>query len=109
VRSNHISTRGTFLTSGMVPRGPDMGCHVAPYLVWLFKIIWSLWGSNPGPPAMVERLHMVWVTNSPRISSYYIYGLNIFKFELVYISARGSGWGLAPARGSHVSIHMTDG
>jgi hypothetical protein len=34
VRSNHFSTRGTFLTSGMVPRGPNMGCHVAPYLIW---------------------------------------------------------------------------
>jgi hypothetical protein len=36
---------------------PDMGCHVALFLVWSFKIIWSPWGLNPGPLAKVERLH----------------------------------------------------
>jgi hypothetical protein len=73
--SNHFLTHGMSLTSGMVPRGPDMGCHMAPYLVWfIVKIIWSLWGSNLGPPAWVERLRMVWVTNSPRYVPCYING-----------------------------------
>jgi hypothetical protein len=43
-------------------------------LVWLFKIIWIPWGSNPGLPAMVKRLHTVWVTNNPRVVSCYVYG-----------------------------------
>jgi hypothetical protein len=28
---NHLLTRDIFLASCMVPRGPSMGCHVAPY------------------------------------------------------------------------------
>jgi hypothetical protein len=47
---------------------------------WLFKIIWSLWGSNLGPLAMVERFHTAWVTNSPHVGSYYIY-----SFIYIYI------------------------
>jgi hypothetical protein len=50
-----------------LPRGTVFGLVV--------KIIWSLWGSDPGPPALVEGLHTAWATNSPRISSYYIYGI----------------------------------
>jgi hypothetical protein len=30
---NPIVTRGIILTSGLVPCGPVMGCHVAPYYV----------------------------------------------------------------------------
>jgi hypothetical protein len=28
--TNHVETRGIFLSNGLVPRGPGMGCHVAP-------------------------------------------------------------------------------
>ena len=28
--ANGVSTRGIIMANGLVPRGPDMGCHVAP-------------------------------------------------------------------------------
>jgi hypothetical protein len=30
---NHVETRGIFLSNGLVPRGPGMGCHVAPHFL----------------------------------------------------------------------------
>jgi hypothetical protein len=32
---NDFRTRGILLENGMVPRGPGVGCHVAPWLWWL--------------------------------------------------------------------------
>jgi hypothetical protein len=29
--TNLVETRGIFLSDGLVPHGPDMGCHVAPW------------------------------------------------------------------------------
>jgi hypothetical protein len=48
--ANHIATHGSYWANGVVPRGPVMGCHVAPLYWLLFKILWSPPDSNPKPP-----------------------------------------------------------
>jgi hypothetical protein len=59
----------SFWSSGLVPRGPCMGYHVAPYygMVWLFKILRSLWGSNPGPPPLWKIFDKVRPTGAPTL------------------------------------------
>jgi hypothetical protein len=71
--ANQFVTRGILWSNGVVPRGPVMGCHVAP-LYWLLvfglfiKILWRLWGSTPGPPHRLS-LHSIRPTTIPRIDS----------------------------------------
>jgi hypothetical protein len=47
---NSLLTCGIILASGLVPRGPVVGWHVAPcywFLVWLLFKRWSLPDSTP--------------------------------------------------------------
>ena len=40
LKVNDLSTHGSFLVNDWVPRGPIMGCHVAPrYLLMVFLLI----------------------------------------------------------------------
>jgi hypothetical protein len=76
--ANHVVTRGIFgklygatWPSHGLPRGTPLlaiGC--------LFKILWSPWDSNPGPPPC-QRFGKVCPTNAPHVVLIYIYG---FKY-----------------------------
>jgi hypothetical protein len=79
MRLNHLSTSGTFFDKWDGATWLRHGLPRGTVLNLVVKIIWSTWGSNPEPPAMVECLCMVWVTNSPCIVSYYIYGFIYIK------------------------------
>jgi hypothetical protein len=54
MRTNQILTRGTLMANGLVPRGPGVGCHVAPWVV--VKSLWSPQDSTTRPPGRVKAL-----------------------------------------------------
>jgi hypothetical protein len=69
-----LDTWHHFVANGLVPRGPGMGCHVAPIIVYgcLFKIYGVHWGSNPRPPHS-QSLCKVHPANAPHSVPCYIY------------------------------------
>jgi len=67
-------TLGRFWSVVDVPRGPVMGCHVAPcgWFVVLYKIVWFHRGSNPRPS--LRATHWQDRANHPgHVGSYYEY------------------------------------
>jgi hypothetical protein len=76
-----FDTHGIILANVLVPRGPVMGCHVAPLIGYgLFKIIWSPWDSNPGPPPMVKAFAKSTLPTSHTLFLLYYMCFNVFKF-----------------------------
>jgi hypothetical protein len=77
--ANHVVTRGSFWQM--------VWCHVAqswaatwhPFIGYglFIKILWSPWGSNPGPPHHCQSLWQSPPNQRPHIVSCYVYG---FKF-----------------------------
>jgi hypothetical protein len=54
--TNPDVTHGIILASSLVPRGPSMGCHMAPcYWVVCLKVMESM-GIKPGPPHRAKPL-----------------------------------------------------
>jgi hypothetical protein len=79
--SNHLLTRGIYLASDWVPRGPIMGCHVAPQVFGfglLIKIFMESVGfeprTSPPPNAFTKSARPM-----PHVVSYYIYEFIVFK------------------------------
>jgi hypothetical protein len=92
----------------VVPRGPVMGCHVAP-LYWLLVCYVKFYGSvgvEPRPPPTVKGLTKS--ARPTRHTMFLIYNMVFYLFEFTLcIFGGGSGWGLAPTRGHMFIVHMT--
>jgi hypothetical protein len=64
---NYLMTRGSILANVLVPRGPVMGCHVAPSY-WQWFVIQNFMesvGVEPRTSPMVQHFGRVWATTSP--------------------------------------------
>jgi len=96
-------TLGRFWLVVDVPRGPVMGCHVAPcgWFVVLYKIVWFHRGSNPRPILRAtdwqDRATLVLITNTIK---------NIFELKLRF-RRRRKGPGLSPSPRFNKQCHMT--
>jgi hypothetical protein len=60
-------TRGTFVASGKVPRGPMKGCHVAPRILAIWSFIKSYMEAAGFDPrtSPLQRLHEFALANLP--------------------------------------------
>jgi hypothetical protein len=103
--SNGKSTRGISLVNGKVPRGPIMGCHVAPlyWLLVLCKII-GVRGVRPPDLPTAYSFHKLRPTNGSHIVP-----CNIYEFNCISIRVcdrwQGVGPGLSPGPRSFDCIY----
>jgi hypothetical protein len=70
--SNQNATRGIILVNGKVPRGPVMGCHVAPQY-WMLVVVLKFNGSvgvKPQTSPLALCFGRVWATTSPHGDPY---------------------------------------
>jgi hypothetical protein len=104
--ANQRLMHGIFWLVVEVPRGPVMGCHVAPrdWFVDLYKICWSARGSNPRP---IDRA-VDWQDRDNRPA----HGWTLsYKRRNLYLSLDGrfvggeKGRGLAPALETFALTH----
>jgi hypothetical protein len=106
--ANHDVTRGMFWANGMVPRGPIMGCHVAPryWLVGLvYKNFMGVRGVRPPDLPTVQSLHKSpdqWAT----FVSCYVYGFLIYYLKLHFCILGGVGPGLSPDPWSFAIVYI---
>jgi hypothetical protein len=96
--------------NGKVPRGPIVGCHVAP-LYWLL-VYWFVnqnfmgpWGSNPRTSPFGNALVECGLPLAHTVVLINHVPFNIFKFKCICGLGPRPGQGLAPALG-HALFHM---
>jgi hypothetical protein len=109
LRANDISTRGIVWSSDWVPRGPIMGCHVAPryWLIVLFvKMYWSPWGSAPEPPHCIATSQSSSDQRTTGCALLFIRVILYLNLNYV-INGRGVGSGLSPDPRSYHLSHVT--
>jgi hypothetical protein len=80
--SNHFSTHGIVSTSGMVPRGLDMGCHMAPYFIGCLKLYGVQGDRTPDLPPWWSAFTRRGLPIAHALVLIIYMVLYIFKFEL---------------------------
>jgi hypothetical protein len=98
---NPVVTRGIILANGMVPHGPGMGCHVAPYYWFGCLKYYGVRGDRT--PDLPHRGKVFAKSALPthHTMCLVIY-MTLFIFELECIMCWGaSGLGLSPSPRSH--------
>jgi hypothetical protein len=94
--ANRLLTRGIIVENGMVPHGPGVGCHVAPW-VWCLKVCGIPQESIPRPPSRGNAFE------KEAQSARHTMVLNIYMCVNIYLNSnvlslmRGSGLGLSPS------------
>jgi hypothetical protein len=96
----------SFWSNGLVPRGPGMGCHVAPCYWLLFKIYGVHGDRTPDLPTMEKLWQSPPCQRATHMFLVIYMILYIFKFDC-FMVGRGSGLGLSPSPRSHIYYHMT--